>query len=212
VVIFTLRPLYPDRLSGPQNQFGWYGDLKHCWPYRDSSVSQPTASRYTDCYGISQGSIRALSWKDWGISKNTSVMTESGMECLQNTHRVLPQFHEHLINEVIFKLGFESRTLANISRTYYECAILRQPFVTSLWSQFWTSLSNTAHHFPMVYQKWVPESKIIILIIGLCILLSVYQSIYIETSVRNKCRCSFYCALLTLHVSAPISGHLQVVL
>jgi hypothetical protein len=30
------------------------------------------------------------------------------------------------------------------------------------------------------------------------------QSIYIETSVRNKCRCSFYCALLTLHVLAPI--------
>jgi hypothetical protein len=39
-----------------------------------------------------------------------------------------------------------------------------------------------------------------ILIIGLCILLRVYQPIYIETSVRNKCRCSFYCALLTLHV------------
>jgi hypothetical protein len=34
---------------------------------------------------------------------------------------------------------------------------------------------------------------------------------YIETSVRNKCRCAFYCALLTLHVSAPIGGHLQVV-
>jgi hypothetical protein len=30
---------------------------------------------------------------------------------------------------------------------------------------------------------------------------------YIETSVRNKCRCSFYCALFTLHVSAPIGGH-----
>jgi hypothetical protein len=50
-----------------------------------------------------------------------------------------------------------------------------------------------------------------VLIIGLCILLRVYQSIYIETSVRNKCGCSFYCALLTLHVSAPIGGHLQVV-
>jgi hypothetical protein len=35
--------------------------------------------------------------------------------------------------------------------------------------------------------------------------------IYVETSVRNKCRCSFYCALFTLHVSAPIGGHLQVV-
>jgi hypothetical protein len=49
------------------------------------------------------------------------------------------------------------------------------------------------------------------LIIGLCILLRVYQLIYVETSVRNKCQCSFYCALLTLHVSAPIGGHLQVV-
>jgi hypothetical protein len=43
------------------------------------------------------------------------------------------------------------------------------------------------------------------LIIGLCI------QLYVETSVRNKCRCSFYCALFTLHVSAPIDGHLQVV-
>jgi hypothetical protein len=50
-----------------------------------------------------------------------------------------------------------------------------------------------------------------ILIIGLCILLRVYQPVYVETSVRNKCRCSFYCALLTLHVPAPIGGHLQVV-
>jgi hypothetical protein len=51
---------------------------------------------------------------------------------------------------------------------------------------------------------------IVILIIGLCILLRVYQPIiyiYIETSVRNKCRCSFYCALLTLHVLASIGGH-----
>jgi hypothetical protein len=32
-----------------------------------------------------------------------------------------------------------------------------------------------------------------------------------ETSLRNKCRCSFYCALFTLLVSAPIGGHLQVV-
>jgi hypothetical protein len=36
------------------------------------------------------------------------------------------------------------------------------------------------------------------------------RSIYIETSVRNKCRCSFYYALFTLRVSAPIGGHLQV--
>jgi hypothetical protein len=36
-------------------------------------------------------------------------------------------------------------------------------------------------------------------------------SIYIETSVRKKYRCSFYYALLTLHVSVPIGDHLQVV-
>jgi hypothetical protein len=41
--------------------------------------------------------------------------------------------------------------------------------------------------------------------------INIYIYIYIESSVRNKCRCSFYCALLTLHVSAPIGGHLQVV-
>jgi hypothetical protein len=39
----------------------------------------------------------------------------------------------------------------------------------------------------------------------------IVQPIYVETSVCNKCRCSFYCALLTRHVSAPIGGHLQVV-
>jgi hypothetical protein len=38
-----------------------------------------------------------------------------------------------------------------------------------------------------------------------------YINQHIETSVRNQCRCSFYCALLPLHVSAPIGGHLQVV-
>jgi hypothetical protein len=39
----------------------------------------------------------------------------------------------------------------------------------------------------------------------------VSTNIYIETSVSNKSQCSFYCAPLTLHVSAPIGGHLQVV-
>jgi hypothetical protein len=39
----------------------------------------------------------------------------------------------------------------------------------------------------------------------------MYVPKYVETSVRNECRCSFYCALLTLHVSAPIGGHLQMV-
>jgi hypothetical protein len=39
----------------------------------------------------------------------------------------------------------------------------------------------------------------------------IFPPIYVETSVRNKCRCSFYCALLTIHVSAPIGCHLQVV-
>jgi hypothetical protein len=35
-----------------------------------------------------------------------------------------------------------------------------------------------------------------VLIIGLCILLRVYQLIYVETSVCNRCLCSFYYALL----------------
>jgi hypothetical protein len=52
-----------------------------------------------------------------------------------------------------------------------------------------------------------------ILIIGLCILLRVYQLNIGITSVRNKVffGARFYCALLTLHVSAPFGGHLQVV-
>jgi hypothetical protein len=50
-----------------------------------------------------------------------------------------------------------------------------------------------------------------LLIIGLCILLRVYQLIYVETSVHNKCRCSFYYVIFTLYVSVPIGGHLQVV-
>jgi hypothetical protein len=51
------------------------------------------------------------------------------------------------------------------------------------------------------------------LIIGLCILLCVYQLNIGITSVRNKVFFSarFYCALLALHVSAPFGGHLQVV-
>jgi hypothetical protein len=50
-----------------------------------------------------------------------------------------------------------------------------------------------------------PTSTLIIYSISINI---VY---YIEIFVRNKCRCSFYCALFTLHVSAPIGGHLHVV-
>jgi hypothetical protein len=51
------------------------------------------------------------------------------------------------------------------------------------------------------------------LIIGLCILLRVYQLNVGITSVSNKVffGAKFYCALLTLHVSAPFGGHLQVV-
>jgi energy-converting hydrogenase Eha subunit H len=51
------------------------------------------------------------------------------------------------------------------------------------------------------------------LIIGLCILLRVYQSNIGITSVRNKVFFSarFYYALITLHVSTPFGGHLQVV-
>jgi hypothetical protein len=51
------------------------------------------------------------------------------------------------------------------------------------------------------------------LIIGLCILLRVYQLNIVITSVRNKVffGARFYFAFLTLHVSAPFGGHLQVV-
>jgi hypothetical protein len=51
------------------------------------------------------------------------------------------------------------------------------------------------------------------LITGLCILLRVYQLNIGITSVRNIVFFSarFYCALLTIHVSAPFGGHLQVV-
>jgi hypothetical protein len=72
---------------------------------------------------------------------------------------------------------------------------------------------NCLLYFVMYYNEYVRKSDNLkrVLIIGLCILLRVYQLIYVETSVRNKCRCSFYCVLLTLHVSVPIGGHLQVV-
>jgi hypothetical protein len=51
------------------------------------------------------------------------------------------------------------------------------------------------------------------LIIGLCILLRVYQLNIVITSVRNKVFfiARFYCALLTLHVSASFGGLLQVI-
>jgi hypothetical protein len=70
--------------------------------------------------------------------------------------------------------------------------------------QDWISLSSLSEYHHCLQHKSI-------LIIGLCILLRVYQSRYIGTSVRNKCRCSFYCAHFTLHVSAPIGGYLQVV-
>jgi hypothetical protein len=58
-----------------------------------------------------------------------------------------------------------------------------------------------------------PKQVFLILTTELCILLRVYQLNTGRTSVRNKVFFSarFYCALLTLHVSAPFSGHLQVV-
>jgi hypothetical protein len=54
------------------------------------------------------------------------------------------------------------------------------------------------------------NGKHIVVIIGLCILLRGYQLNTGITSVRNKVffGARFYCALLTLHVSAPFSGHL----
>jgi hypothetical protein len=39
-----------------------------------------------------------------------------------------------------------------------------------------------------------------------CVSISIYRSLRTQ-----QMSCSFYCALLTLHVSAPIGGHFQVV-
>jgi hypothetical protein len=57
------------------------------------------------------------------------------------------------------------------------------------------------------------EQQAQLLIIGLCILLRLYQLNIGITSVRNRVffGARFYCVLLTLHVSAPFGGHLQVV-
>jgi hypothetical protein len=71
--------------------------------------------------------------------------------------------------------------------------------------------NNSGHGSELVSSQPTSLTQLDILIIGLCILLRVYQLINVETSVRNKCQCSCYCALFTLHVSAPIGGHLQVV-
>jgi hypothetical protein len=78
---------------------------------------------------------------------------------------------------------------------------------------FWTreQLTTGRHQFCFYSTGGTSCRHELVWITGLCILLRVYQPIYVETSVRNKCRCSFYCALLTLYVSAPIGGHLQVV-
>jgi hypothetical protein len=46
--------------------------------------------------------------------------------------------------------------------------------------------------FATIFQRALLNTCITILIIGLCILLRVYQSVYIETSVRNKCRCPYW--------------------
>jgi hypothetical protein len=63
-----------------------------------------------------------------------------------------------------------------------------------------SSKTNFCRPLEVVCHELYKNVTMKVLIIGFCILLRVYQSIYIETSVRNKCRCSFYCALLTLHV------------
>jgi hypothetical protein len=70
-------------------------------------------------------------------------------------------------------------------------------------------------NFALVGDQWSASRPVqgFALIIGLCILLRMYQSNIGITSVRNKVFFSsrFYCALLTLHVSAPFGCHLQVV-
>jgi hypothetical protein len=73
--------------------------------------------------------------------------------------------------------------------------LLSQRVLVLLGEQSWVALGKICKQ----QQQQLNTTKL--LTTGLCILLRVYQSIYIETSVRNKCWCSFYCALLSLHVS-----------
>jgi hypothetical protein len=66
------------------------------------------------------------------------------------------------------------------------------------------NLENSAHKTSPYFRPLWVATLLQILIIGLGILLRVYQPIYVETSVRNKCRCSFYCALLTHYMLRPL--------
>jgi hypothetical protein len=88
-----------------------------------------------------------------------------------------------------------------------------RPLQPSLRTRIFSSFSNL---FPDTFFPFrCPRSKCY----SLLSILSLYSSEnkfinninstnIVETSVRNKCRCSFYCALFTLHVSALIGGHL----
>jgi hypothetical protein len=72
--------------------------------------------------------------------------------------------------------------------------------------------------FPQIYygnKKTFLASIFVFLIIGLCMypVARVSINIYIYRNLRTQqMSVLVFCALLTLHVSAPIGGHLQVVL
>jgi hypothetical protein len=108
----------------------------------------------------------------------------------------------HYVISIFFKYKYKLRTIFkwNLLKVYFTLSCVEQISLKKS--------SQGVHHLHEMKSLSINTA----LIIGLCILLRMYQLIYIETSVRNKCQCSFYCALLTLHVSAPIGGHLQVVL
>jgi hypothetical protein len=95
--------------------------------------------------------------------------------------------------------GLEDRTL--------RMRLFQHEYIIPVNSNFFSSVHTDATSLTYAYANPRKEKRLKIFNESIQI-----QSIYIETSVSNKCRCSFYCALLTLHVSAPIGGHLQVVL
>jgi hypothetical protein len=89
-------------------------------------------------------------------------------------------------------LAFCFTGLKNIKFSFFHTIIC-------FWQMFCFTCDSLFQNIVLAFIPVVSMESHFSLIIGLCILLRVYQPIYVETFVRNKCRCSFYCALLTLH-------------
>jgi hypothetical protein len=116
------------------------------------------------------------------LCSDITLLPRPGSVSLQNL-RFLSSTTECYMSlaSLFFKLWILS--LCKCSHSFYVIKYCSQYPVVTCWARAWDLLAITGN-------------------------IILYQLIYVETSVRNKCRCSFYC---TLHVSAPIGGHLQVV-